>query len=876
MLESGSKLGPYEVVDRLGAGGMGEVYRARDTRLGRVVALKVIRSDNVQNEDRRRRFLQEARAASSLSHPNIVGLFDILSDTLGDVLVMEYVEGRTLDKLIGNKGVPLKDALRWAIQIADGLAAAHRGGIIHRDLKPANIVVTEAGTVKLLDFGLAKFTVREKLNADGPTQTLAYGNDTDEGIVMGTVSYMSPEQAQGQPVDARSDIFSFGAVLYEILTGHKAFHGASTVSTLSAIVRDEPRPPTDYGIKLPHDLERLVARCLRKDLARRFQTAPDVKAALEDIRDESTSGHAHTAEAPRRSTHRKLAAIVVPALIAAVAGLWFVRQQQRQGDPVLLRAVPVTTDTGNESQPSFSPDASQIVYAAADTLGKDSDLYLVAFGTGTKLQLVSGSTIDTVPRWSPDGRWIAFYRSNEGIFLTSPLGGPLRRVAVLKRVYQMAWMPDSRRLLVGQESGPEALGRELKIVDIETGSIEQLDPGSGTGEGELAAMALSPDGKKLARFEEVNGSGHIGIYELSGTSLREEKTIPIDELFNRGMAFLPGGGILIASLGSTFNNARMFSFDIQRSRREPLLLDVQQAASPVFSREGDKMVFTRDAYDENLYRLALTKPGSTDGKPVPFATSTARDSNPNISPLGDRVAFASFRTGAPEIYVCDAAGDRVQRLTDLKANIGGSPRFSPDGKWIAFDGSLSANEFDIYLMPSEGGPPKRLTKGSHRNVAPTWSRDGKHIYFHSDRSGSSQIWKMQADGSNPVQITKGGGYIAFEAADRKSIFYSKSDSSVTQLWATGIEGGEERLVLNSLYRHNFSPTASGVYASTARGLNGGPEILYYRLADRTTKTVYQLTRPVALGLTIAADESWLLFSQLDGTGSDLMMVESFR
>lgn len=417
----GSSIGPYHVLSSIAAGGMGEVYTARDTRLGRVVALKIIRADKIIDAERRRRFRQEARAVSSLNHPNIVCLYDIVSDNDDDVLVMEYVQGKTLDQLIPRSGTRLSDALRWSIQIADALAAAHRVGIIHRDLKPSNIIVSDSGMLKVCDFGLAKLA--EPAQPIDETQTLAVLDKTQEGFVLGTPAYMSPEQAEGRPLDARCDIFSFGSVLYEIVTGQKAFHGNSTAAILSAVIRDDPKPPAELGVDLPQDVLTLLVRCMQKDRDRRCQTVADLKVALVEIEEKAALGETSSVAAyPRR---RRFLVLAVGLLaMALIAGLWLWKERTRVISPEVLRAAPVTTDPGDEFQPSFSPDGSQIVYAANDGMGGDTDLYILGLGTGAKLHLTSESREDTLPRWSPDGKWIAFYRHGAGIMLTSPLGGP--------------------------------------------------------------------------------------------------------------------------------------------------------------------------------------------------------------------------------------------------------------------------------------------------------------------------------------------------------------------------------------------------------------------------------------------------------------------
>ncbi len=291
----GQALGHYRIEAKLGEGGMGVVYRAFDTHLDRPVAIKILRADATASPERRRRFQQEAKAASALNHPNIVHIYDISSSGATDYIAMEFVDGKTLDRLIGKNGLVLPDLLKYAIQVADALARAHAAGIVHRDLKPANIIVGEDGRVKLLDFGLAKLTeatIHAAVDSEAGTATITAREDvqTQEGTIVGTIAYMSPEQAEGKKVDARSDIFSFGSVLYEMVTGRRPFEGANKISTLSAILHKEPLPLTEAAPDLPPELDKIIWRCLRKDSDRRAQHVDYIKLALEELRDNSASG----------------------------------------------------------------------------------------------------------------------------------------------------------------------------------------------------------------------------------------------------------------------------------------------------------------------------------------------------------------------------------------------------------------------------------------------------------------------------------------------------------------------------------------------------------------------------------------------------------
>ena len=322
-LPAGSKLGTYEVLSPLGAGGMGEVYRARDTRLGREVAIKVLPADRLHDEQRRRRFIQEAQSASALNHPHIITIYEIESDGDIDFIVMEYLRGTSLDVLIPRKGLRLTELLRIAIPVADALAAAHAGGIIHRDLKPANVMLGEDGAVKVLDFGLAKLVADDSTPEERTiTHSIAVGLSAP-GTVMGTAAYMAPEQATGGKVDARSDIFSFGAMLYEMATGTRAFSGSSVVDTLAAVLCAQPTPPTQVVSAVPRDLERVILRCLRKEPERRYQSMLDVGNELQEIKEESDSGTLGLPPVPKRrpwgGAAGAAAAAAVVVLVAATA-----------------------------------------------------------------------------------------------------------------------------------------------------------------------------------------------------------------------------------------------------------------------------------------------------------------------------------------------------------------------------------------------------------------------------------------------------------------------------------------------------------------------------------------------------------------------------
>ncbi len=420
----GKRLGHYEVTEKIGEGGMGAVYKARDAHLDRFVAIKVLPAAKVADPDRKRRFEQEAKSASALNHPNIVTIHDIDSADGVDYIAMEYVGGRTLADLLERGGVPLGEALKYAVQIGDALSAAHAAGIVHRDLKPANVMVTGRGLVKVLDFGLAKLSEQAPVTESAVTETVR--PRTAQGVVVGTAAYMSPEQAEGKKVDARSDVFSFGVVLYEMITGRRPFVGETGASTMAAILAKEPAPPSSLVADLPFELERAVLRCLRKDPDRRWQTMADLTVALRDMKEELDSGRVSAvAVAPGRPARRRRlvagAAGVVLLAAGAAIGWWLLRSTAAPRGYEMER---LTFDGGAALGPAISPDGNLIAYAS-DREGSFS-LYLRQFGARQAIRITGPESKDWFPCFSPDGLKIVYRseRDGGGLYLRDALGGP--------------------------------------------------------------------------------------------------------------------------------------------------------------------------------------------------------------------------------------------------------------------------------------------------------------------------------------------------------------------------------------------------------------------------------------------------------------------
>ena len=420
---------------------MGIVYRAQDTHLNRFVGLKILSARAVANPDGKKRFIQEARAASALNHPNIITVYDIDSSAGTDFIAMEYVEGMTIDQVIGRRGLPLPEALRYAIEIADALAAAHAAGIVHRDLKPGNVMVTSKSRVKVLDFGLAKLARREGETIAGDESfntrsiTGIEGPRTEEGTMLGTVAYMSPEQAAFRRVDRRSDIFSFGSVLYEMLTGRQPFSGGDKISTLAAILHQDPSPAHQLLPTLPTELDRIIGRCLRKDPERRFQHMDDVRVALQELREESESGRL-VSPAPEVRTRTRGSPVLILAVLVLLAATgaatwWLSRPKPTDSIRTLVR---LTSDSGLAWEPALSPDGKLVVYSSdrGTTSGNETnlDIWVQQVAGGAPIQLTQDPADDREPTFSPDSFQIAFRSDRDagGIYVVPSLGGEARLI----------------------------------------------------------------------------------------------------------------------------------------------------------------------------------------------------------------------------------------------------------------------------------------------------------------------------------------------------------------------------------------------------------------------------------------------------------------
>lgn len=856
---------------------MGVVYKARDTHLDRLVAVKVLQPEKVADPGRKHRFIQEAKSASALNHPNIIHVYDVNQSDGTDFIVMEHVAGKTLDELIPRKGMRLSHVLKYALQIADALTRAHAAGIVHRDLKPSNVMVDERGMVKVLDFGLAKLT-----EAAGP-EAETISKYTAEGVIVGTPAYMSPEQAEGRDMDVRSDIFSFGSVLYEMVTGHPAFESDSRMSTLAAIINREPVP---LGGLVPHDLEKLITRCLRKDPERRIQHMDDIKLALEELKEESDSGKLSPALALRRNLNRGLIwAVTLLILVGGAFAVWYFLLSRQTTVPAFNPA-PLTSYPGFEQDPCFSPDGTQIAFSWNGEKQDNFDIYVTLIGAGGPLRLTADPARDFSPAWSPDGRTIAFLRSLPGeraaVLLIPPLGGAERKVAEVRGPVPymngpyVTWSPDGTSLvIVDSASSNEALG--LFRLLPETGEKRRLTTPPGPTQGDTGP-AFSPDGSTLV-FDRMSGAANNDLYLMAiprgDAQLEEPRRLTFDNWNTVSPAWLGSSEIL-------FSSTRRRRDGIWRtaasgsSQPEKMPFADQEVTTLAISLRANRLVYTRLLEDTNLWLVEATT-GRTSG---PLASSTRIDDNPQFSPDGKRIAFRSLRSGTSEIWICDSNGANAVQLTSMEAPSTGTPRWSPDGLRVAFDSNLEGQN-DVYVVSADGGKPQRLTNDPANDAVPSWARDGKWIYFRSNRSGQDQIWKFPAEPKSPpqpvVRVTRNGGFVAFESIDGNWLYYTKQDG-VSSLWKMPVEGGEEIQVLPAVARRSFAILADGIYFM--KPLSVGNSLEFLSFASGKARSIASIKKPLALGLTVYAGQGasnlWILYAQVDQSGSDLILVDNFR
>jgi len=756
----GQSLGHYQILALLDRGGMGEVYRAKDTSLGREVAIKVLPSAFSADRGRLQRFEREAHAASALNHPNIITIHEI--GQAGDIhfIITEFIEGETLrrhmasgrtassqmasERMASGK-TRLGAVLDVAIQIASALNAAHEAGIVHRDIKPENIMVRPDGLIKVLDFGLAKLTEArvgvgewkggvERRSASpsspplpsSPSPLLPLLPSTETGVVMGTVSYMSPEQARGQKLDARTDIFSLGVTLYEMVAGRAPFAGVTTADVIASVLEKEPPPLAQFTLGVPEALEWIISRALRKDREERYQTAKELGADLKSLKHRLDFSPAnmsllptHPSTPPAIAYVGRWGAITALAimLIAALATLWFlppwIGERSKEATGALKNAVftQLTDQPGPEYFPSLSPDGKSLVYASRAS--GNWDLYLQRVGGRNPLNLTADSpAADTQPAFSPTGERIAFRSEREGggIYLMEATGESVRRVSDFG--YNPAWSPNGEKILVATERVRLPLNRptrsQLWTITITTGEKRLIT------EGDALQPVWSPLGDRIAYWGSPKGAGQGDIWTLPASG-GEAVPVANGPAMDWNPLWSPDGKYLYFSSdrGGSMNvwRAPIDEKSGQMSGQPEAVTTIGAAVSCQHfsvSRDGRRLAYVVQEDIRNLRKVAFDPgAGKTVGAPVPITQ------------------------GSMQLWF---------------------PHPSPDDQWlVCFSMGIQRH---IYIMRTDGAGLRRLVDDDYRYTWPRWAPDGKRIAFTSNRSGSPEVWVINRDGSGLRQVTQ--------------------------------------------------------------------------------------------------------------------------
>ncbi|MBS1786709.1 MAG: serine/threonine-protein kinase [Acidobacteria bacterium] len=889
----GRSIGHYRVVSQLGRGGMGEVYLAEDGRLERKVALKVLPAAFTENRDRVQRFEREAKAASALNHPNILTIHEIGEVDGAHYIVSEFVEGETLRAMIERSKLSVSEAISIAEQVAGALSVAHRAGIIHRDIKPENVMVRPDGLVKVLDFGLAKLTERAATPAEVDSQAQILARlSTEPGVVMGTASYMSPEQARGQKVDHRTDIFSLGVMLYEMVAGCRPFVGTTTSETIAAILRDEPPPLTAHEPNTPRELERIIGKTLRKECEERYQIAKDLLFDLKSFQQESNSAAAGTAMERGATRSRltiswlRLTLVASVALLAVIGGLlwWYF---WRETPPPIGRSLPLTSDPGFELNPALSPDSKQVAFAWNGDKQDNFDIYIRQVGTHARAQLTKHPAEDLSPAWSPDGNTIAFLRrvdsTRNELLLISALGGTERRLAEVviadgtrARLSALAWSPDGRWLAVADRAtGDETEG--LFLISAQTGEKRRLT-GPPTNASHDAAPTFSPDGRTLmfTRISSVVATAEVFLLQLSAdfAPVGDARPLKTSERFIRSPVWTPDGRsiLFLAAPNLGFREQTQLRKIAASGAGVSEQVAVLEGAIEEMSL-GRHLVFTRYSNETDIWRAEIPPPGRPPDQPQPFISSTRIDNQPKYSPDGKKIAFGSTRSGAPEIWVADADGSNPVPLTSFGGPLVGIKDWSPDSQRLVFH-ARPEGQADIFTIPASGGVPKRLTTDPADDTAPSYSRDGRWIYFNSARSGQYVVWKMPAAGGDAVKLTSVNSGTPVESFDGKTLYFQHLGPE-GGIWKMPVEGGAAVQLTGPINQYAYAVGKEGIFYSPAPDATQKGSLQFFSFATGKTRTVVVADYPIGGLIGLSPDQRFLAFAQRGQYGRDLMLIENF-
>ncbi len=734
----------YKIIEELGKGGMGVVYKVEDTKLKRIVALKSITPLILSKEEVRIRFVREAQSAAALNHPNICTIYEIDQTEGRPFISMEYIEGQNLKDKVKIRPLKLDDVLDIAIQVVEGLRHAHEKDIVHRDIKSANIMMKKNGQAKIMDFGLAKL--------EGSTLI------TKPGTTVGTIAYMSPEQARGESVDYRTDIWSVGVVLYELLSGQLPFGGDYDQAVVYSILNESPKPLTSLRSGVPLEFERIVHKCLERDPNYRYQSTSDLLADLKRLKRDLEKGEVPTLSTIDSALRGRLdvpklvkwASLVVSVAIIMGAMYYFILGTRKRSIQPLseLRLVPLTSEEGLSVNPSWSPDGSWITYAS-DEKGS-LDIWKRPVEGGEAVQLTTGPENESHPAWSSDGDKIAFFSDKDGggIFLIPSEGGTPWRLTSFGA--HPAWSPDNETLAFDWRGN-------IYVMPYTGGEPELVVSGTSA----TPYTVWTPNGERLIFWNRTKGDVHV-------LSLKDGKSEPLELVPSghevSGITLSRDGRKLVLSRGPFGGDKNLWKVTIDPNTGKivgdvsPLSVTATADIQCVFSPTGDRLAFTASQLERHLWAFTIDPAtGLTVGEPERITYKSRQNYYPALSPDGRMLVWTSHltRQGVLSMYNLDEREEKkVTRKWDQRTReIGGS--ISPDGRQICYSSTVEGS-YEIWRLPSLGSVALKLTKTETpiRDSMTTWSPDGKTIVFYSNRKGNWDIWSVEANGrSQPRQLT---------------------------------------------------------------------------------------------------------------------------
>ena len=848
-LSPGNRLGPYEIVAPLGAGGMGEVYRAKDTRLGREVAVKVLPQHLSSNPEIRARFEREAKTVSSLNHPHICTLHDVGREGDTDYLVMELIEGETLAARLMKGALPLTDVLKFGAQIADALDRAHRAGVMHRDLKPGNVMITKSGA-KLMDFGLARATGLGAVTELTSSPTVA-GPLTAEGTILGTFQYMAPEQLEGQDSDARADLWALGCVLYEMATGKRAFEGKSQASLITAIMGSEPAPISQVSPLAPQALESLVGACLAKDPAERIQSAHDVKLQLQWIAEGGSQTGVPAPVAARRKSHERLAWVLAAIGVAAAAVTFFVLRAPPKDTEPMFSSIPPSSGTtlGPEwSAIALSPDGRTVVYSAAGP--SDRELWVRPLGSETARPIPETKGSHGPLFWSYDGRFVA-YLSEDNLEKVAIEGGSPVTICKAKLGRGGAWnqhgvilfSPASEGALVRISSGG---GEMTPVTTLDAGRHEASHRfPCFLPDGDHFLFVTLPSGPngwdtfvgslKSKSVKKVLTAGSAATFAEPGYLVFARDGRVMAQRFDTGRLELKGDAVAIGNLPDYSDIDAEPPVSASRNGRLIVLQsDPPKTALLWHDRAGASLdAITLPSGSWNMRRLSpdgrrAAVVNGTDiwivdlarSMPTKFAPTLSAETSLAWSPDGSRIAFVSKQTGRAEIFIGSADGAGSPELvpttdTQFKYILD----WSPDGKFLVFRIEDPSTKADLWLLPMSGErKPEPYLASPNSETAARVSPDGRWLTYNSDESGTTEVYVQSfPKPGHKVRVSGNGGYNPRWSRGGKELLYANQDGMLTSVQ---VDAGDEFRpgVLKQLFKGSGLRTGGDVTADGERFL----------------------------------------------------------